>query len=183
MLCAAFAVACAAPGNRVVGGVLGSGSVPDAMIPTVRSAISGDAVVVDVNGNRTERRVVLLSNEPGLCAMLGAHPDLFESAPQGFVILALLFPRGSVGSIAVGPEGSEVDLFVSASAGSPIDVYLADSGSTSLDGLDGGAALALTGSFDVEITSSATTQVEVYGQFATEECAAIASAFIPRLPN
>lgn len=186
-LCAVPLLGCAAPENRVVGGILGGSGIPNANIPVVRSAISGFAQASDEAGHASGAQVVLLSDRRDLCEVLAQNPDLLELPSESFAVFELLLPpdaSASSGELTLGALGTQANFVVAGGAGAPVYAFTAASGTVSLvaqpeESADAGSP-GLVGSFDTEVTDGAGNPYEVYGQFAAQPCDALAGAYIPK---
>ncbi len=169
--------ACSNPDNLVVGAILGNSTMPDATIASVGSAIEGTGNVTDESGNQSPRQVILLSDIPGLCQALSTDPNFLESPISGFSMLAMTVPPGMVGTFYPGATSSEAGFFVSGNAGGPVYGYPGVGGTVVINELD----TIVEGTFDIEFVDAIGDEYEVYGNFKTTPCDAIANAFIPAI--
>jgi hypothetical protein len=172
-----FPLGCGNPDNLVVGGVLGSGIVPNATITVVGSAISGTGNIADPNGSASPREFLLLSDVSNLCATLTANPDFLETPSSAFVLLVLSMPVGTVGTFYPGASGTEAGLYASAQLGGPVFGYPGVGGTVIVNHFD----TQSDGNFDVLFIDTVNSETEVYGQFKTTQCDAIANALIPNI--
>ncbi len=169
--------ACSNPDNLVVGAILGGGNVPDATIASVGSAIEGTGNITDESGHQSQRQVILLSDIAGLCEALETDPNFLASPISGFSLLAMTEPPGMVGTFYPGATGSEAGFFVAGNAGGPVYGYPGVGGTVVINELD----TQVQGTFDIEFVDTLGDEYEVYGNFQTTPCAAIAGAYLPSI--
>lgn len=175
--------ACGNPDNQVVGGLLGSGSVPNAVITRVGSAIFAPVNATDLRGNLVPRTAVVLTDREDLCAKLAQHPDYLRAPIEPFVAVVLLTPQRKVGTYYLGQTDIGALLLTTAGVGQTVYGFPGASGGTigvgQMNTNPGGSA---EGNFAMQVynpsvqTSSLYT---VYGQFKTSECPALETAYVP----
>jgi hypothetical protein len=134
-------------------------------------------MITDESGDQSPRAIILLSDQSDLCATLAADPQFLSTPTTSFTILALTVPPGDEGTFYAGAVGTEAGHFASGSAGGPVYGYPGLSGTIVVDEFDTRAQ----GTFDLEVADLSANEYEVYGQFKTEECDAIAGMFLPEV--
>jgi hypothetical protein len=175
--------ACGNPDNQVVGGLLGSGSVPNAVINDVASSIFGPGTATDLHGNTVATNVVLMTDQGDLCNKLAKDPNYLRSPTENFVALVMLSPQREVGTYYMGQTNIGALLLTTAAAGQTVYGFPAANGGTiniaSMHSAPGGMA---EGNFAVQVydpSNSQSSLYTVYGQFKASECPAIANAYVP----
>jgi hypothetical protein len=179
--CAALLLAgCGNTDNQVLGGVLATVG-PNAIIDTVVSSINGPATATDQDGNPVPTNVTLMTDHPGLCASLAAHPDYLQTPPEPYVALLLLTPQREVGTYYLGQNNISAVLFTTAGPGNPIYAYpgVPGGGSIGIGDLNSNAGGGSDGNFSIELDDASGNLYSVYGQFKTTTCTALAQAYIP----
>jgi len=76
----------------------------------IRSVINGTARLFDATGQPTgsSAEVVIISDQPGLCARLQLHPDYFRNPPEDYDALILFYPATDhLGTFIPGRTGDE----------------------------------------------------------------------------
>lgn len=182
LLCAA----CGRPDSEVFGGVPApSASVPDAVIPKVRSAIHGAGTVTNLrDGTTAQRWIILLSSADNLCDSLQRFPNYLKDrgSPEDYAALALLTPPGIVGdfylSAQAAPNGQADASLLAAFQGGSTALYPGIGGDASV--ADFSPSGEARGSFSLVVGVGTSGQGFVYGRYKTSPCSAIGQAFIPR---
>ena len=179
----ACALACGNPDNQVVGGLLGAGSVPNAVITTVGSAIHAPVNATDLHGNLLPRNAVILTDRQGLCGKLAQFPDYLRAPIEPFVAVVLVTPQRQVGTYYVGQTDIGMLLLTTSGVAQSVYGFPSSSGGTigigQLSSSPGGRA---EGNFAVQVYDPSQTNSSlytVYGQFKSDECPALESAYVP----
>ena len=184
-LAAALLAACGTPDNQVIGGILGSGSVPNAIFGDVLSAVHGPVTATDSSGNKIARNAVVLTNRAGFCSTIAASPDYLHTASEAFVALLLLTPPHEVGTYYIGTTNIGAMLFTTSGVGQRVYFFPGGTGTIGLGQLasvPGGTSL---GNFSLSVydpSVQSSSLYALYGQFKTSECPALATAYIPIYP-
>jgi hypothetical protein len=181
-----LAAACGQNDNLIVGGVASGAPTPDVIFDSIGSSIHGVASLRDSAGNPlgAPRAVVIMSDKPGLCGRLAAHPDYFRNAPEPYEALILMARAGYLGTFIVGREGIDVDTSVEIVAAARPQVttpFHAVTGSyfalTNFSDKGGNA----TGSFNLAVDDPYNTGVPhpFYGRFKTSFCPTLEGTLLP----
>jgi hypothetical protein len=175
--------ACGNPDNQVVGGLLGAGSVPNAVITNVGSAISAPVNATDLRGNQLPRNAVILTDREDLCTKLAQYPDYLRAPIEPFVAVVLVTPQRQVGTYYLGQTDIGALLLTTSGVGQTVYGFPGASGGTigigQLDSSHGGRA---EGNFAMQVydpSVQASSLYTVYGQFKTAECPALETAYVP----
>jgi len=182
-LAAAALAACGNPDNQVVGGLLGAGSVPNAVITDVGSAISAPVQATDLRGNLVARNAIILTDRGDLCAKLADYPDYLRAPIEPFVALVLLTPQRQVGTYYLGQTDIGALLLTTSGVGQTVYGFPGASGGTigigQMNSSRGGNA---EGNFAMQVYDPSvqnSSLYTVYGQFKTSECPALETAYVP----
>ena len=102
LLCAA----CGTADNVVVGGVARGATTPEVVFNGIGSSIHGTATPRDASRNPVgdPMGVVIMSDQPDLCARLKARPDYFRNAPEPYEALILFVRLRYLGTFVVGRD-------------------------------------------------------------------------------
>jgi hypothetical protein len=184
MLLAALALcACGNPDNQVVGGLLGAGSVPNAVIINVGSALFAPVSATDLRGNPVPRTAVILTDREDLCAKLAQNPDYLRAPVEAFVAMVLLTPQRKVGTYYLGQTDIGAVLLATSGPGQTVYPFPGSSGGTiSIGQMNSSPGGNVEGSFALQVydpSVQASALYTVYGQFKTSECPALETAYVP----
>jgi hypothetical protein len=88
------AAACSNSDNAIFGAIPPSNITPPIQFDDIATSISGRLQLRDNAGNPlgTEAQVVIMSDRPGLCDKLKAHPDYFRNPTEPYLALILFLP-------------------------------------------------------------------------------------------
>jgi hypothetical protein len=99
---------CSNNDNLILGGIGASAETPQIVFDNVNSAIAGNVMLSDANGNPvTPVLAIILSDAPGLCDKLKQHPDYFRKPPESYIALLLFVPPDRLGTFLPGRAGDE----------------------------------------------------------------------------
>ena len=175
--------ACGNPDNQVQGGLLSSGSAPNAVITIVGSAIFAPVNATDLRGNSVPRTAVILTDREGLCAKLADHPDYLRAPIEAFVAVVLLTPQRKVGTYYLGQTDIGALLLATSGLGQTVFPFPAANGGTiSIGQMNSGAGGNVEGNFAMQVydpSAQTSPLYTVYGQFKTSECPALETAYVP----
>ncbi|MBS2024868.1 MAG: hypothetical protein JST92_20925 [Deltaproteobacteria bacterium] len=177
---AAAATACSDPNNQVYGGL---NSSPPLVVRKVNSTIFGTVTTTNQAGKETTQDAVILSESDNLCGLLQQNPDLFKRTDLAYNALILMFPHNRLGSFNLVIGGDVAATFMASSgssdgsSGSGI-AFFGGNGYISVGDFDPGGNAK--GNFDLIFFDSAQDSFEAYGNFQSDPCAAMTTAYIPR---
>lgn len=191
-----LAAACGNPDNLVLGGVASSSTTPLVLFDNINSSISAVVTLTDSSGNPTgQAATVVISDRPGLCSVLGAHPDYYRKPPEAYLALILFVPliNGCTGPPAQcerlgtfvvgrpGDEGTGGEIIATNAAQTSVTPFTALNGGfialTNWSDNPGGSA---TGSFDMFFSHPTLGgPFEFSGRFKTQECPALSKTLLP----
>jgi hypothetical protein len=190
---ALFAAACSNQDNVILNptnqsaGVSAAGVAwPNILFTDINTSIGSEIALYDPAGNPTGDRawVIIMSDQPGLCATLRKTRDYFRNAPKAYQAMILFLPVGRVGAFIPGRPGdegtsSEVIAAAKAQPTAPFPVISTRTvfNEISLTDWDDGQA---QGGFDLFYTDpnrSATYQYQ--GQFKTSSCDGLDGVLLP----
>lgn len=185
-LVALLAAACGNQDNLIVGGIAAGATTPDVIFDNIGSSIHGTATLRDVAGNPVggPLGIVIMSDRPGLCSILHAHPDYFRNAPESYEALIMVFDPNYVGTFMVGRGGTDVNTsseLVAASGPQTTTPFHAINGSyfavTDWSSTGGSA----TGSFNMAFDDPYGGAVAhpFYGKFKTSFCPGLEGTLLP----
>ena len=184
-LAAALLAACGTPDNQVIGGILGNGSIPNAIFGDVQSAVHGPVTATDSAGNKIARNAVLLSTHAGFCDAIAANPDYLRTPTEAYVALLLLTPPHEVGTYYIGNTSIGAMLFTTAGVGQRVYFFPGGSGTIGLGQLASKPGGTSMGNFSLQVydpSVQVSSLFALYGQFKTIECPALATAYVPIYP-
>ena len=176
---------CGNPDNQMIGGLLGSGSVPNALIADVRSAVHGPVTATDSSGRLIDRNLVVLSDHANFCAVITANPDYLRTPTEPFVVLLLLTPPREVGTYYIGQSEIGAMLLTTAGLGQRVFFFPGGIGTIGLGQLASRPGGAAEGNFSLSVYDPSLPNSGVYGlygQFKTTMCPGLASAYVPIYP-
>ena len=184
-LLASLLAACGNSDNQVIGGVLGSGSIPNAIFDSVQSAVHGPVTSTGPNGRRIARNAVVLTNRANFCETIGANPNYLQTPTEAFVALLLLTPPHEVGTYYIGQTDIGAMLLTTAGTGQRVYFFPGGTGTIGLGQLASGAGGTAEGNFSLSVydsTAQTSNLFALYGQFKTSTCPALAQAYVPIFP-
>jgi hypothetical protein len=175
--------ACGNPDNQVLGGLLGSGSVPNAVITNVGSAINAPVNATNLRGGTLPRNAVILTDQTDLCSKLASNPDYLRSPSEPFVALVMVTPQREVGTYYLGQTDIGAILLTTNGVGKSVYPFPGASGGTiSIGAMNSNPGGNAEGSFGFQVYDPSvpnSSLYTVYGQFKTTECPALETAFVP----
>lgn len=181
-----FTAACGNPDNLVLGGVASTTTTPLVLFDNINSSISAVVTLTDSSGNPTgQAATVVISDRPGLCTVLAAHPDYFRKPPEGYLAMILFAPPGYLGTFIIGrggiDQGAGAEIIATNGAQTSVTPFTVLNGGyialTNWSDSPGGNA---TGSFDLLFTQQTLGgPFEFSGRFKTAVCPALSKALLP----
>jgi hypothetical protein len=190
-----LAAACGNPDNLILGGVGAGPQTPIVIFDNINSAISGRVTLADTSGNPTgSAAAVIISDKPGLCEVLAAHPDYFRNPPEAFEAMILFTPTDNscvpgegmrLGFFLLGrqcddPTSSEI-VATTGPTTTPSPFVAVSNGYSyiSLTNWSDGGGFA-SGSFDLFFVNPSLIGVfEFSGRFKTQVCPALGGVLLP----
>lgn len=190
------ASACGNSDNVIIGGAAGGATTPDVLFDSIGSSIHGTATLSDPDGNPQGAPVVvvIMSNQPNLCARLKAKPDYFRKPTEAYEALILFVPADNpcqpgagirLGTFFVGrlcDQGTDAEI-VAVSGPQEVTPFLAVPGSGSYVALTNWPANNgnATGSFNVLFDDPYGSSLpdQFYGRFKTTPCPTLEGTLLP----
>jgi hypothetical protein len=159
---------------------------PVVFFGSVNSSFASEIALFDQNGAPTGQRawVIIMSDQPGLCATLKAKRDYFRNAPGPYQALILFLPTGRLGTFIPGrpgDEGTDSEIVATVATGptAPFTTFITTSvfNFISLTDWSDGAA---DGNFNLFYLDPAGLNVYQYqGQFKTSSCDGLDGVLLP----
>jgi hypothetical protein len=176
---ALLAGGCSNPDNVVNGGAAATATTPIVQFNDVRSAISG---VVTRTDSVDPSWVVVLSDQPGLCDAIAAHPDLFRKAPAPYNAIVLFTPAERLGFFQIGrDQGTGGEIIAAGAPGLLGDLqrFTSTYGQVTLSDFAKNKGESGKGSFYMTFVDPANILHDFYGRFRPSGCPALQGALLP----